>query len=185
MRLTRTCLLTVLLILVASAASAQQMALAPGDRAPALMGWDLEGKLQKVEWKGLTLLNFWATWCQPCRTEMPVLQELLARHREKGFRVIGMNKDSDASIEAMQEFLEEVPVDYPILKPDLKTPWNDVLVVPTSFLIDGEGKILRKYVGATPEQIEGLERDVDNVLHGRPMGPMPMPGPSGPEDSQD
>ena len=50
-------------------------------------------------------------------------------------------------------------------------------ILPTSFLIDGDGRVLRKYVGATTEQIEGMKRDIANVVEGKPLGPQVIPGP--------
>jgi len=165
------------LTLVTGSAAAQNLALAPGDQAPPLIVWDLDNEYLTIAWQGTTLVNFWATWCKPCREEMPVLQELHSRYADDGFRVIGMTKDIDVSIEEVQSFIEELEIDYPIYKPDRMARWEFVLVVPTSFLIDAEGKVIRKYVGATPAQIEGLKQDVDNLLNGRPMDPLVMPEP--------
>ena len=156
-----------------AALAASGLALAPGDPAPKMVAWTLDGELQIMEWQGLTLLNFWATWCEACRLEMPELQKMQEAFGEKGFRVFGLNREPISSDE-VRTFLEGTGVQYPQLKPDarLAKGWTGINVLPTSYLINAEGKILRKYVGASTQQIEGLRNDIENLVHGRPMGSM-------------
>lgn len=156
-----------------AAQAAPGLALAPGDPAPKMVAWTLDGELQIMEWQGFTLLNFWATWCEACRLEMPELQKMQDDFGDKGFRVFGLNREP-ISAEEVRTFLEGTGVQYPQLKPDavLAERWAGINVLPTSYLIDAEGKILRKYVGASTQQIEGLRNDIENLVHGRPMGPM-------------
>ena len=73
--------------------------------------------------------------------------------------------------------MKSLELAYTILIPDKKvyTTWGGIGVLPTTFLIDHEGRILRRYIGSSPVQVEGLLRDVDNALNGRPLGPMVLP----------
>jgi len=162
-------------VLTTGVVLAAPMALAPGDAAPRIMGYDLDGRLEEVKWDGgITLVNFWATWCEPCREEMPVLQELQDKYADDGLRVIGMNAEAIAPDE-VRKFLEDLKISYPIRTPHKRFKWDGIGILPTSFLVDGKGTILRRYVGARPEQLEGLKRDVDDVIHGRTMQPIVIP----------
>lgn len=162
-----------LLAVAVAPAGAGELALAPGDTSPKMVAWTLDGDLTTVEWQGLTLFNFWATWCEACRLEMPELQKIQDEFAEQGLRIYGVNREF-TSVDEVRTFLEGTGVKYPQLKPDkrLAKGWEGINVLPTSFLVNADGKILRKYVGASPRQVEGLREDIDNVLHGRPMGPM-------------
>lgn len=101
---------------------------------------DLRGKV--------VLLNFWATWCIPCRTEMPAIEALYQRYRAQGLEVLAVNLDrlSTAGVEA---FLKEVKVTFPIvLDPDWSAARTyGVLGVPTSYLIDRAGNVVVREVG--------------------------------------
>ncbi len=155
------------------------MALAPGDPAP-----ELGGRLyptnerHEIDFSGnsWTLVNFWATWCRPCRDEIPALQKLQTTHAEADFAVVGVY-EQDIPIENIKSFLEPFRLSYTIMKITPKTglKWGGIGAIPTSFLIDRTGKILRRYVGATAEQIEGLEADVQALIEGRPMPKMVIP----------
>jgi thiol-disulfide isomerase/thioredoxin len=162
-------------LLVLPAAAQTGLALAPGDRAPDLAGYSIENEWTELPWEGLTLVNFWATWCEPCKIEMPKLQELQDEYGDQGFRVIGINRETDTAAELVEEFLAETGVTYPIYRQSLRQRWEGVNALPTSYLVNAEGVVLRKYVGALPKQTEGLFRDIDDVLHGREMQPMFIP----------
>ncbi len=155
-----------------------QMALAPGDSAPRLSGVTFPVKTRyEADWSGnkLTLVNFWATWCEPCREEMPVLQQLFEDQVVRGFRVVGVFERWE--VDQVGVYLEKLPVTYTIIRPDaiVDHRWGKINLKPTSFLVDQNGRILRRYVGASPEQIEGLVSDVEAVLDGRPLPTQVMP----------
>lgn len=176
---------TVLLLAVAVAAapaSAQQklrrhsprppiVALAPGDRAPELFGASLAGSLARADWSArpYTLVNFWATWCEPCRTEMPVLGKLWEEHGDR-VQVLGVLTDTVTNAEA-RSFAGQVGAGYEIFRgtPALQNAWGGISLLPTTFLIDRDGKILRRYVGATGEIVAGMRADLDALLDGKPL----------------
>jgi thiol-disulfide isomerase/thioredoxin len=170
--------LALLALLVASSPLAAPTALAPGDTAPTLAGTTIPDRQRfKADWSEheLTLVNFWATWCIPCRDEMPLLEKLYQENKERGFNIIG--PVDPQSIDTVGEYLGEVEVSYTIIKPWGTTShfWSGIAIKPTSFLIDREGRVLRKYVGARPEQTAGLAADVEAVLDGRELPSQVIP----------
>lgn len=165
-----------------TASVAATRALAPGERAPDLWGNRLDdGTALRLRYDGdrFTLVNFWATWCAPCREEMPSLQSLQDEHADR-LRVVGVLIDS-ADDATAAEFLGALEVSYLNVRPNRKKldEWGGLGVFPTTFLIGPDGTVVRRYVGATAEQIAGLEADVAAALAGRELPPLVMPGPSG------
>jgi thiol-disulfide isomerase/thioredoxin len=155
-----------------------QMVLTPGDQAPILFGHDIEGNYVNIQWgeSKATLVNFWATWCAPCRLEMPAIQELVDRRGKDGLAVYGILVGPH-NLTEVNEFLDEIGVKYRIVQtqPNVLLTWNALALLPTSYLIRGDGTIARRYVGATPAGLEGLLQDVENVLDDKPLGTMPRP----------
>jgi thiol-disulfide isomerase/thioredoxin len=153
--------------------------LAPGDPAPQIIARDLEGEYRKTVWDDhqATIVNFWATWCEPCRVEMPALQGALDRLGERGFHVVGVLALDAADNASAQRFLEAMGVSYPTVraKRDLLNQWGGVGSLPTTYLVDKNGRVARRYVGASEEQIEALIYDIEALLDGRPLGPVVMP----------
>jgi thiol-disulfide isomerase/thioredoxin len=153
------------------------LALAPGDPAPFLTGSDLAGEITTVRWKSssATIVNFWATWCEPCREEMPALQELYGRRADDGLAIVGVHLLGSSKNE-ISTFVEQTGARYPILLGDVSIArqWT-VGLLPTSFLIDDKGVVVRRYVGATPEQIAGLVADAEAWLDKRPLGTISTP----------
>ncbi|HMQ05178.1 MAG TPA: TlpA disulfide reductase family protein [Pyrinomonadaceae bacterium] len=113
---------------------------------------DLRGKV--------VVLNFWATWCVPCRTEVPNLVALGREHKQKGLEVAGISLDEDLGL--VKKFITEYKVDYPVLIPDPDSPWRSLDNTPTTLLIDRQGKLIQKYIGAVPE--ETLRADTRSAL---------------------
>ena len=163
------------LLLATPALAQQRKALAPGDKAPTLAGVPYPvGPKVEVDWREntLTLVNFWATWCEPCKDEMPVLDDLHTRMKDRGFTIVAPFERWEQ--ERVGQFVEGVGgVDYLLLQPDATVDfyWGGINIKPTSFLINGAGRILRKYVGANEELTAGLVADVEALLSGKPMPP--------------
>jgi len=154
--------------------------IAPGDQAPDTRGRDHNNVLHVIDFSAaeFTLVNFWATWCEPCRNEMPALQEASEDLGPRGLRVVGITHEAIED-ETLAEFLDEMGVTYTVFRagPSVKKGWIGVKgSLPNSYLIDQDGRVLRRYVGAMPEQIEGLKNDLVAVLEGRPLGMMIFPG---------
>jgi len=166
------------LLLATPALAQQRQALAPGDTAPDLIGEPYpRGPKFKVEWREntLTLVNFWATWCVPCRDEMPLLEDLYTRMKDRGFTIVAPFERWERDRVGL--FVDGVGgVSYVLLRPDATVDfyWGGVNIKPTSFLVNGSGRILRKYVGANEELTAGLVADVEALLSGKPMPPQVM-----------
>jgi len=138
-----------------------------GSPAPTFELKDLsESKVSLSDFKGkVVLINFWATWCIPCREEMPSLNRLFNRFKKRGFVVLGISINSPKrSVEA---FLKEVPVDFHILLDRSSKVSRDyrVFAYPTTFLIDRRGRLRERFIGETdwtaPEVIKVIERYIN------------------------
>src|SRR5579872_7131554 len=110
--------------------------------APGFVTTDLHGNAQHLsDYKGkVVLINIWATWCEPCRNEMPKLDQLYREKQTQGFVVLGM---SDESVATQQKFLTQVPVTYPLLMVNEQIPkfYREIAQYPALFLIDREGRL--------------------------------------------
>lgn len=107
---------------------------------PAVGSADLAGKV--------VLVNFWATWCLPCRAEMPLLQAMADRHRDRGFVVYGLSVDRGAP-ETVRAFLEQRGISYPvaIVGRDAEQAFGGIVGYPTSLLLDRHGRVRHRAVG--------------------------------------
>jgi len=97
------------------------------------------------------LLNFWATWCTPCRVEMPWLARTYARYRPQGLNILGVNMD-DGDAPGVQRFVHEMGVTYPIARNNdaIVSAYGGVRFLPQSLLIGRQGEILRRSLGMPP-----------------------------------
>jgi len=96
----------------------------------------------------VVIVDFWATWCGPCRMEIPHLKELVRKYGDKGFNVIGVSMD-DAGAEVVRPFVRQLEISYPVLIGDAYTArrYGGVNALPTTFLIDRQGRVVKKYIG--------------------------------------
>ncbi|NOU42582.1 MAG: TlpA family protein disulfide reductase [Methyloglobulus sp.] len=109
-------------------------------------------------------LDFWASWCAPCRTSFPLLNKLHEKLKAKGFEVVAINLDEDKA--NAEKFLKEFPVSFTVLR-DAKGEWADQFVVesmPTSFIIDKQGVVQNIHHGFTSEDIKELEPKITALL---------------------
>jgi cytochrome c biogenesis protein CcmG/thiol:disulfide interchange protein DsbE len=108
----------------------------------------------------VVLVNFWATWCTPCRVEMPALERMHRRHEAEGFVVVGLAVDR-ASTAAVRDFVRERGVGYPIahVGSEAEAIFGGVRGYPTSFLLDRDGKIRHTVIGpVAPVSLEPAVR---------------------------
>jgi thiol-disulfide isomerase/thioredoxin len=130
-------------------ASAGELKVWSGGRTPPLTLRDIDGKAQDLTaYRGqVVLVNFWATWCEPCRDEMPAIQRLKKKLAGKPFVVLAVNVDEPES--RISNFLEKMPLDFPILLDEGKVAtqaWK-VRVLPASFIIGRDGRIRYSLTG--------------------------------------
>jgi thiol-disulfide isomerase/thioredoxin len=142
-------LLALILFCGATLAGAQQLKPWSGGAAPPLELHDLEGRLHRLEdYRGrVVLINFWATWCEPCREEMPSMNRLRASLAGRPFEVLAINlAESEPRI---RRFLEQLPLDFPVLMDRdsaVAKAWRARLL-PVSFLVDPNGSIRYSVLG--------------------------------------
>ena len=107
---------------------------------------DLDSYLGKV-----TLINFWATWCGPCKMELPDLIAISKEMADKGVKIIGVSTDRGANVlEDVSSFVAEKGIPYQIVisNEDLDEAFGNIRLIPTTFVVDAEGKIVQTIVGA-------------------------------------
>ncbi|MDQ2640488.1 MAG: TlpA family protein disulfide reductase [Pseudomonadota bacterium] len=155
------------LILVAALAglsSAPAVAMKVGDIAPDFTRADLAGKEVRLSgYRGkLVLLNFWATWCPPCREELPVFSRWQKDLQARGLQVIGLSMDDDVA--EVKKFLAEYPVTFPIAMGGAKfaEQFGGVLGVPLTYLIDAQGRVVARYQGEA--DLKKMEAKVKELL---------------------
>lgn len=136
-----------------------------GQIAPDFSLESLDGKgysLSALKGK-LVLIDFWATWCGPCKEELPLIEKLHQEFKDKGLVVLGINNEEKATVE---KFVKENNITFPIL---MDSQWKvsesyDVSAIPRVFLIDKEGKIVKDILGYSPENEKILREAIEKLL---------------------
>jgi len=109
------------------------------------------------------LITFFATWCPPCRQEIPTLIELHREYGAKGFSVIGLSVD-EGGPRIVARLVKQEKINYPVLMADRATAraFGGIAGIPTSFLVNRKGHVVKKYPGYVPHDL--LARDIEAVL---------------------
>ena len=133
---------------VAAAVGTPALAVSATGPAPAFQLGSLGGKpISLAQYKGqVVMINFWASWCGPCRQEMPVLEQLHKKYKPMGFTMLGVNVEPDSALAA--QFLKATPVTFPILL-DTKSEVSKLYSVPgmpTTVIVDRKGTLRWKHV---------------------------------------
>lgn len=139
----------------------------PGQAAPDFVLETAAGeRLQLADLRGRpVVLNFWATWCPPCRAEMPDLEALYAKGREQGLVVVGINlQESGVSVKAFQE---RHGLTFPLAldTEGAVTKAYGVIPLPTTYFVDRQGRVTARLQGQAPPPVLG--REVERLLKGR------------------
>jgi peroxiredoxin len=136
-----------------------------GKQAPAFMLKTVDGKTVSLsDYKGkAVLVNFWATWCGPCKLEMPWLIDLQKKYAAQGFTVLGISED-DGSPKNVGDFAAKMGVDYPVLMANdsVSKAYGGIDYLPTSYYIGRDGKVVLE-VGGIVSQNE-IDANIQKIL---------------------
>lgn len=141
-----------------------------GDPLPPLETTSLSGQAVVTDsYQGRALvLNLWATWCPPCRAEMPYLQELSEEYGDRGLSVVGISVDGSGARDLLERFLEEAGVRYDILLDPAMVSMDElgILGLPATFLVDASGTISHVRTGPIMEGDESFIAELEAILPG-------------------
>jgi thiol-disulfide isomerase/thioredoxin len=147
----------------------KEAVIAPGEigsRLPDFCVKDLQGReIRSADLRGkAVLIDFWATWCQPCKQEMPGYQKLVDRYGSRGFAVIGFKFDTMMDMEDPALFAKKIGVQYPlaVAADDLKQKFGGIVGLPTTMLYDRKGILRKKVIGF--EYTDVIESDLKPLL---------------------
>jgi peroxiredoxin len=136
----------------------------PHSSAPDFSLKDLSGqRLELSQYRGkVVLLNFWATWCAPCRSEIPRFVDLQNKYGSQGLQIVGISLDDDPK--PVSRFYQQAKMNYPVAigNAKLAEQYGGVLGLPVSFLIGRDGRIYAKHVGEA--DISSLEQEIKSLL---------------------
>ena len=158
----KTCKSLLLATLLGSALS--QTALA-GDKAPGFVLPTNSGNITLSEFKGKVIyLDFWASWCPPCRKSFPWLNEIQERYGRKGLAVVAINMDKNRDLAGT--FLHRVPANFTVAyDPEGRVADSyQIQGMPSSYLIDRKGHIRATYIGFREKDASQLEKDLQTLL---------------------
>lgn len=149
-----------------SAVKADELIKAPPVKLASLTNPQQQISLE--EYKGnIIYLDFWASWCAPCRKSLPLLNELRNELNAKGFEVLAINVDEERA-DGLR-FLDEYPVDYPTLfdNGDAASAYQ-LRGMPTAYLIDREGNLHSQHVGFNPNDMPTIRKKIMDLLSSSP-----------------
>lgn len=144
----------------------QQTAVTPtkaSNRAPDFVLKDVAGHdVHLSDFRGqVVVLNFWATWCQPCRIEIPWFNDIYDHYHDKGVVLLGISMD-DGGAKDVEPFLKEMPIHYPVVigTEEVAEKYGGIFGIPTTIIIGRDGTIATKHLGLTDkDEIEnGIKR---------------------------
>jgi thiol-disulfide isomerase/thioredoxin len=118
----------------------------------------------------VVLINLWATWCGPCRNEMPHLVEAQDKYRDKGFEIIGLDVDQDETVEMINDFAKEMKLNYQLgwADRDLYTGFSRLGKfegIPQSYLIDRDGHLRGVFLGGSKKVVDSMKENIEKVVN--------------------
>ncbi len=126
-----------------------------GEQAPSFSLKNAEGKdVTLADMKGkIIILNFWATWCPPCRAEIPDFIRVYKKYQSKDVEIVGISLDHKGW-DVVRPFVKNNNINYPVLLGDQKIAkaYGNISSIPTTFIIDKKGKIVDQHVGSITEK---------------------------------
>jgi peroxiredoxin len=125
-----------------------------GDRAPDFELYTLDGELIKLsDYTGkIVIVDFWATWCGPCRMAVPELVELQDEYKDD-LIIIGVSLDQPHTQRNLKPFIEQYDINYPVVLGTIEVveAYGNIRSIPTSFIVNKEGDIVNKFTGYVPK----------------------------------
>jgi len=163
MNRTLVCILIINILTINGATAVQLNKSAPEFALP-----DIEGNalVNLKDYHGkVVYLDFWASWCLPCRASFPLLDQLYQRYREKGLEIVAINLDEDDS--SLNRFKQRYPVSFTLVRDkNALTPQKyQVEAMPSSFIIDKKGNIRHIHKGFRKNDIERIEQQLSMLLN--------------------
>lgn len=133
------------MVLCVSGFALAQQSKAPNFKATASDGSTVE--LQKLKGK-VVVVNYWATWCPPCRQEIPGFIDVYKKYKGKGLEIVGVSLDQNGW-EVVKPYMAKTKINYPIVLPDdvLSSAYGKIDAIPTTFFVDKNGNIVDTHVG--------------------------------------
>jgi peroxiredoxin len=138
-----------------------------GNSAPDFTLSDLNGnKVNLSAMKGkVVMVEFWATWCPPCKESIPEINKLYIKYKDKGFTVLAISVDKGLDSAELAEFAREYSLTYPVMLDNGKASSSyRVGSIPTSFMIDKNGRMVSKHIGYDPDLLESLSKEIETLL---------------------
>jgi thiol-disulfide isomerase/thioredoxin len=137
----------------------------PASELPLVQLKDLDGAtvdLAKFQGKPV-IINFWATWCGPCRFEIPMLNELHKKYSPKGLVIVGISTDDEGAT-IVKPFMKEIPMEYTtfLKNDDTEEKFGGVWALPTTIFYDKNGKQVDKFLGVQPREV--FEQKIQQIL---------------------
>ena len=159
-------IMTTLTLLLSLMIAGSALALDVGSTAPDFTLKSRSGENIKLsEQRGdVVMINFWASWCAPCRQEMPLLEELHDRYADLGFTLLGVNVEEDSS--AALDLLKEIPVTFPVLfdsRNDVSKRYN-VVAMPTTVILDRDGNVRYVHKGYLPGYEDEYRKQIKELI---------------------
>jgi thiol-disulfide isomerase/thioredoxin len=125
------------------------------------------GDLRSDDLKGkVVVIDFWATWCVPCKVEIPEYNKLRNKLKDKGVEFVGVTFQSGSSVEDVKPFVKELKMEYPVVMGTdaVETGFGGSPGFPTTFVVGKDWKVYRRIFGSPPNKIEQLEKDILALL---------------------
>jgi thiol-disulfide isomerase/thioredoxin len=124
------------------------------------------GKLKSDDLKGkVTVVDFWATWCEPCISEIPNYNALREKYSGKGVEILGITVESGPSKDIKPK-VEELKMKYPVVvgNDEVIDGFGGLIGFPTTFIVDKDWKVYKKYLGMTRNKKEQIEKDLQALI---------------------
>lgn len=113
----------------------------------------------------IVILDFWATWCGPCRESIPDLVDLRKKYKDKGLEIIGISLDDENTVENVKPFINNYGINYTIVHGNSKVvqDYGNITGIPTMFIIDQKGNIVTSHMGLVPKKI--IEDEITKLIN--------------------